>query len=111
MKFFRFVSYWGGTPLPGLDEEANRARAEKAHRRATVTYNEFFCTDLFHGTAESVAEKLQPAQEEMGLSGFIIDMNCGGLLPLERVLHSMRLFSERVIAGNKQKSVSAAAAL
>ena len=66
MKFFRFVSYWGGTPLPGLDEEANLARAERARRRATVTYDEFFRTDLFHGTAESVAEKLQAAQEEMG---------------------------------------------
>jgi hypothetical protein len=36
-------------------------------------------------------------REDLGFSGFSGWMNCGGHIPNERVLTSMRLFAERVI--------------
>ncbi len=96
MRSIRFFAKWTATPLEGLSEEAALARAERTRRNSTVSYDEVFRTDVAFGTAEAVRESLQGLQEEFGLSGFIMDMNAGGLLPHERVINSMRLFVDGV---------------
>ena len=96
MRTIRFFAKWTGTPLEGLSEEAALARAARTRRNLTVSYDEVFRTDVAFGTAEAVREKLRGLQEEFGLSGFIMDMNAGGLLPQERVINSMRLFADHV---------------
>ena len=96
MRSIRFFAKWTATPLEGLSEEAALARAERTRRNSTVSYDEVFRTDVAFGTAEAVKEKLQGLQEQFGLSGFIMDMNSGGLLPHERVINSMRLFADHV---------------
>ena len=96
MRSIRFLAKWTATPLEGLSQEAALARAERARRNLTVSYDEVFRTDVAFGTAEAVRENLGELQEEFGLSGFIMDMNSGGLLPHERVVNSMRLFADHV---------------
>ena len=96
MRSIRFLAKWTATPLEGLSEEATLARTERTRRNLTVSYDEVFRTDVAFGTAEAVREKLRELQEEFGLSGFIMDMNSGGLLPHERVINSMRLFADDV---------------
>ena len=96
MRSIRFLAKWTATPLEGLSQEAALARAERTRRNLTVSYDEVFRTDVAFGTAEAVRENLGELQEEFGLSGFIMDMNSGGLLPHERVVNSMRLFADHV---------------
>ena len=96
MRSIRFFAKWTATPLEGLSEEAALARVERTRRNATVSYDEVFQTDVAFGTADAVRESLRGLQEDLGLSGFILDMNAGGLLPHERVVNSMRLFSDHV---------------
>jgi hypothetical protein len=49
------------------------------------------------GTPENVAKRLQTLQDTLGLSGFIMESNVGGRIPLESVLVSIRLFGREVV--------------
>ena len=86
-------------PLDGLSEEANRVRAERAHYLITTPYEEALRKDviLHYGTPESVVESLQQLRDDLGLSGFMLDMNCYNRLPPELTINSMQLFSREVI--------------
>ena len=46
------------------------------------------------GTPEMVAERLQMYVDEWGITGFALDPNNGGQIPLEKVLNSIRLLME-----------------
>ena len=46
------------------------------------------------GTPEVVAERLQTLRDELGLSGFQLDMGMYNLMPPEQVIDSMSLFAE-----------------
>jgi len=48
------------------------------------------------GMPEDVAKRLQTLQATLGLSGFIVDSNVEGRIPLESVLESRRLFGQEV---------------
>ena len=96
-RFNEWRVKWHLTSLEGLSEEASRAREERAHRMAQASYDDLFQTELLFGTPERVTDQLRELQEGLGLDGFIMDMNCGGLLPLDRVLNSLRLFSDGVM--------------
>ena len=84
-------------PLEGLSEELNRARVERSQYLANVTYDQVLRTDVTYGTPEFVADTLQGYRDELGVHDFMLDMNCYGSLPMEKMLSSMRLFSERVM--------------
>ena len=49
------------------------------------------------GHPESVARQVADIQSELQLSGVITEMNVGGLIPQDRVLNSLRLFTKEVI--------------
>jgi alkanesulfonate monooxygenase SsuD/methylene tetrahydromethanopterin reductase-like flavin-dependent oxidoreductase (luciferase family) len=72
------------------------ARATRAERFATLTYDDVVRERVVFGTPERVAERLQTLQETFGLSGFIMEANVGGRIPPESVLQSIRLFGQEV---------------
>ena len=45
---------------------------------------------------ETLMHPLQELQEELGLSGVLMEPNVGGLLSPERLDHSIRLFGQEV---------------
>lgn len=95
MHFFRSISQaltQTSAAMP-LDE----ARAARARRLASLTYDEVLDTQVIYGAPESVAERVQSLREELGVSNLSLWMNVGGLIPHERILGSMRLFAERVM--------------
>jgi hypothetical protein len=51
---------------------------------------------MVFGTPEDMAKRLQTLQATLGLSGFIMESNVGGRIPLESVLESIRLFGQEV---------------
>lgn len=71
-------------------------RARMAEELANITYETLLRDWVVYGTAAEVADRLQQHIEELDLSGVILEMNAGGLIPTERVLNSLRLFGEQV---------------
>ena len=96
MNFYHRLGPSLGEPLPGLPEEENRERADRAQRLKNITYEEVLKTDTAFGTPEAVVERLLELKETLSLSGIIAEANFGGLLPRDRVENSIRLFSEKV---------------
>ena len=96
MNFYRYLG-------ARLEELANRAgisdtarRMEGAHRLQTMTYDEARRGRAILGTPEMVAERLAELREQLGLSGILAELNCGGLVPHERVMRSLQLLCEKV---------------
>ena len=74
------------------DEE----RSEKSEELSTVTYEDLQRDRLAFGSPDSVIEKLTSLRDELGLSGFIIESNVGGMIPQDKMLNSVSLFAEEV---------------
>ena len=55
------------------------------------------CFWVAYGTPEAVVERLQAYKEAFGLTGVSLDLNPGGQIPYDRVVHSMRLLTEQVM--------------
>jgi hypothetical protein len=68
----------------------------RAARLATLTSADVLHTRVGSGTPALVTERLSMLRQEVGLSGIIMEPNSGGRLLYERLLHSMRLFTQEV---------------
>ena len=71
-------------------------RARLAQELANVTYDDLLRDWVIFGEPEEVADRLQQMIEAIDLSGVILEMNAGGLVPIENILSSLKLFGERV---------------
>ena len=76
---------------------ASEDRARMAEELANVAYETLLRDWVVYGTPAEVTERLQQLIDELDLSGVILEMNAGGLIPAERVLNSLRLFGEQVV--------------
>ena len=76
---------------------ASEERSERAQRLSTVGYDELLRDRLAYGTPDAVADRLRGLQEELQLSGIIAEVNVGGLIPRDKVRHSLKLFCEQVV--------------
>jgi alkanesulfonate monooxygenase SsuD/methylene tetrahydromethanopterin reductase-like flavin-dependent oxidoreductase (luciferase family) len=97
MNFYRFL---GGA----LEDSATRAgvraienRAERGQRLQSITYDEALRDKLIVGTPEMVTDRIQELKEELGLNGVLAELNCGSLIPHERVMKSLQLLCEKVM--------------
>ncbi len=89
--------HWFRTISRSLQQPgATTTRTAEAQRWGRITYDEVNAELAVHGSAEEVAERLAAVCEDVGFSSLSAWMNVGGQVPHERVLHSMRLFIERV---------------
>jgi alkanesulfonate monooxygenase SsuD/methylene tetrahydromethanopterin reductase-like flavin-dependent oxidoreductase (luciferase family) len=52
---------------------------------------------VFVGTPDQVAARLQAVRDELGLDGILAEMNCGALIPQDRVLRSLELLCKEVM--------------
>jgi hypothetical protein len=48
------------------------------------------------GTPEAIAERLKSLRREIGLTGLLAELNCGGLIPHQQVLTALRLLCAEV---------------
>jgi alkanesulfonate monooxygenase SsuD/methylene tetrahydromethanopterin reductase-like flavin-dependent oxidoreductase (luciferase family) len=86
-----FAGSVGKTGTTGSED-----RSERAARLSQVTYDDLLRDRVAYGTPAMVVERLNQLQEDLGLAGVIMESNVGGRIPLERVLHSIRLFAQEV---------------
>ena len=71
-------------------------RTARAAQLASLTYEELLQERVVFGTPRDVVARLRTVQQALGLSGFIIEPNVGGGLPLDRVARSLDLFAHVV---------------
>jgi alkanesulfonate monooxygenase SsuD/methylene tetrahydromethanopterin reductase-like flavin-dependent oxidoreductase (luciferase family) len=79
-----------------LGRTADQEAFERLRRLSEVTYDDVL-PRVAYGTPEAVVERLQAYKEAFGLTGVSLDMNPGGQIPYDRVVHSMRLLTEQVM--------------
>jgi alkanesulfonate monooxygenase SsuD/methylene tetrahydromethanopterin reductase-like flavin-dependent oxidoreductase (luciferase family) len=70
---------------------------ERAERLRTLTYADALRGNVLVGTPDSVAATLAQLREEIGFEGVLAELNCGGLIPHERVLEAIRLLCQEVM--------------
>ncbi len=88
MHFFRAI---------GEALKASETRQANGDRLAEISYADVLREQVIYGAPEAVADRLLALRGELRFSSLSAWMNCGGQIPHERVLTSMRLFAERVI--------------
>jgi hypothetical protein len=49
------------------------------------------------GTPDIVTERLRMLQEEIGIDGILAELNCGGLIPHDRVMTALQLLCQEVM--------------
>ena len=76
----------------GLDAR-RRAQAE---RLAALTYEEVLDARVVFGTAERVAERLTALRDGLGLDCIAVELNSGGLIPLEDVRRTLDILAHEV---------------
>ena len=89
MHFFRAIS-------EALKSSDARRQAVAA-RLGEISYEDVLREQTIYGAPEAVADRLLALREQIPFSSLSAWMNCGGQIPHERVLNSMRLFAERVV--------------
>ncbi len=72
-------------------------RAERGQRLQAITYEEALRDKVVVGTPDMVIDRLIELRDELGLDGILAEMNCGSLVPHERVMNSLRLLCDKVM--------------
>ena len=71
-------------------------RAAQAERLKAMTYEDVLANTVVYGTPESVVERLQQLQEELGLTQVIYEVNFGCNVPLEHQIKAVQLINDQV---------------
>ena len=86
-----------------LEDSARRAGARTSEQRVergqtlqTISYQDALRDKVIVGTPGSVAMRLQDLTRKLGLNGVLAELNCGGLIPNEKVMCSLQLMCEQV---------------
>ncbi|HXT80150.1 MAG TPA: LLM class flavin-dependent oxidoreductase [Acetobacteraceae bacterium] len=79
----------------GVDRADTRART--AERLSTITFQEALLGSVLIGTPDDVAKKLKSLQDDLGLNGVLLELNCGGRVAHNRELEALRLLCREVM--------------
>jgi hypothetical protein len=79
-----------------LHQTGDREAYERLRRLSEVSYDEVL-RRVAYGTPEVVVQRLQEYRETLGIIGVSLDVNPGEQLSYDRVVHSMRLLTEKVM--------------
>ncbi|WP_089721826.1 LLM class flavin-dependent oxidoreductase [Candidatus Entotheonella palauensis] len=71
--------------------------AARMMQLASVSYDEVLKRRVMYGTPEAVVERCQALHEALGVTCMVLELNYGGQLPVDRVVHSIRLLTEKVM--------------
>jgi alkanesulfonate monooxygenase SsuD/methylene tetrahydromethanopterin reductase-like flavin-dependent oxidoreductase (luciferase family) len=79
-----------------VDPETAARRMRRVEQLRNVDYDEAVRTNALVGSPETIVEKLRCLRDEIGLSGILAELNCGGLIPHARVQSALRLLCQAV---------------
>ena len=76
--------------------KATENRGARAEALLNVTYEETLAQKVIVGAPDEVAARLAELKSSLAIDGILAELNCGGLIPLEKVMTSLRLLGEEV---------------
>jgi alkanesulfonate monooxygenase SsuD/methylene tetrahydromethanopterin reductase-like flavin-dependent oxidoreductase (luciferase family) len=79
-----------------VDPETAARRMARVRELRRRSYDTAIEANALIGTPDAVAAKLATLQAEIGLSGVLAELNCGGRILHQNVLHALRLLCEAV---------------
>ena len=79
-----------------VDSETAARRMRRVNQLRNLDYDEAVRSNALVGTPAMIFEQLSNLQHEIGLSGILAELNCGGLIPHQKVLAAMQLLCEEV---------------
>ena len=91
------TTYMIGYTAAQIGSAPNQETVDRLQRLANISYEEVLRDKVMYGTPEEVVERIQRYQEELGISGLVLEMNYGGQIPDELVLGSIRQLTEKVM--------------
>jgi alkanesulfonate monooxygenase SsuD/methylene tetrahydromethanopterin reductase-like flavin-dependent oxidoreductase (luciferase family) len=97
MQFYRQLGAMIEASATHAGARAIEQRAERGQRLRGVSYEEARREKVVVGTPDQVTDRLQELREELSLDGILAEINCGGLIPHDRVRASLRLLCDRVV--------------
>jgi alkanesulfonate monooxygenase SsuD/methylene tetrahydromethanopterin reductase-like flavin-dependent oxidoreductase (luciferase family) len=97
MTFYRNMATQLAQSASEAGARASERREERSQALETLTYEQARRDKVVVGTPEMVTERLMELREELGLSGILAELNCGGQIPHERVIHSLDLLCNKVM--------------
>ena len=80
---------------PGARPEDRRL--ERGEALARLTFDQMGREKVVVGTPEMVADRLAELRDDLGLSGILAELNCGGQIPHARVMRSLELLCTEVM--------------
>lgn len=97
MHFYNHILANENIPVPGLTDEENRSRAKRGSQLSKISYSEVLENHVIFGTPDMVTEKLLILEEALSLSGIIVDVNLGGVVPKNQLNNSLKLLAKQVL--------------
>jgi len=97
MHFYRWLGDQLEASAAKSGARAIEDRAVRGQRLQNITYDEALRDKVVVGTPDMVIDRLYGLRDELGLDGILAEMNCGSLVPHERVMNSLRLLCDKVM--------------
>jgi alkanesulfonate monooxygenase SsuD/methylene tetrahydromethanopterin reductase-like flavin-dependent oxidoreductase (luciferase family) len=79
-----------------VDPETAARRMRRVDQLRSMRYEDGLRNHALVGTPEAIAERLKSLRQEIGLTGLLAELNCGGLIPHQQVLAALRLLCAEV---------------
>ena len=79
-----------------VDPETAARRMRRVDQLRSMRYEDGLRNHALVGTPEAVAGRLKTLRREIGLTGILAELNCGGLIPHQQVLAALQLLCEDV---------------
>ncbi len=79
-----------------VDPVTAERRMQRVHDLRRRSYEDALAANVLIGTPDTIARRLKSLQAEIGLSGLLAELNCGGLIPHQKVLKALRLLCQEV---------------
>jgi alkanesulfonate monooxygenase SsuD/methylene tetrahydromethanopterin reductase-like flavin-dependent oxidoreductase (luciferase family) len=96
MQFYKTLGLQFEVSAGRPGARADEQRAERGQALQTISYEDALRDKVIVGTPGSVAMRLRDLTRSLGLNGVLAELNCGGLLPTEKVMRSLQLMCEEV---------------
>jgi alkanesulfonate monooxygenase SsuD/methylene tetrahydromethanopterin reductase-like flavin-dependent oxidoreductase (luciferase family) len=96
MQFYRALGAQLEDSATRAGARATEQRAERGQALQTIRYEDVLREKVIVGTPDTVTRRLQDLTRTLGLNGILAELNCGGLLPNEKVMRSLQLMCEEV---------------
>ena len=72
------------------------ARQARSEQLAGLTFEQMLETKVAFGSAQTLTERIAYLQGELGLNGFIAELNPGRMIPRDKVMRSLEIFAKEV---------------